>query len=129
VVLQQRETALRLTRAIALVLAALVLATALAACAAAPPSETPGITGTITSVTRTDERVSILVEGGKQPEGAVSDKAQVGVPPEADVFDAQGRKTSSDVLRQGAEVRVWFTGPVAESYPVQGTARAVQVVR
>jgi len=25
-------------------------------------------------------------------------------------------------------VRVWFTGPVAESYPVQGAAQAVQIL-
>jgi len=29
----------------------------------------------------------------------------------------------------GARVRVWFTGPVAESFPVQATAGTVLILR
>jgi hypothetical protein len=31
-------------------------------------------------------------------------------------------------IRPGTRVRVWFTGPVGLSYPVQATAGAVQIL-
>ena len=67
------------------------------------------------------------MEGGEQPEGAVSDQAVVNVTKETVIFDANGQPTTPDKLQVGTEVRVWFTGPVAESYPVQGAASAVQI--
>ncbi len=70
---------------------------------------------------------SITVEGGEQPEGAVSDKAVVNVTKETAIFDADGKASTPDKLQVGTEVKVWFAGPVAESYPVQGTASAVQI--
>ena len=65
---------------------------------------------------------NITVEGGEQPEGAVSDKAVVAVTKQTAIIDAgrsADRRSSAEV---GTEVKVWFTGPVAESYPVQGAA-------
>ena len=95
------------------------------------PTETPGITGAITYLAAgtggTASLGSITVEGGEQPEGAVSDKAVVKVTKETAIFDAAGKPTTPDKLQVGTEVKVWFTGPVAESYPVQGAASAVQV--
>jgi len=70
----------------------------------------------------------ILVEGGEQPQGAVSDKASVTVTDATDVFDAAGTLSTWEALAQGQQVEVWFTGPVAESYPVQGTAGAVRIL-
>jgi len=93
------------------------------------PTETPGITGAITYVAAgTDVALgTISVEGGTQPEGAVSDKAVVSVTKQTAIFDASGGKATPADLQVGAEVKVWFTGPVAESYPVQGAAAAVQI--
>jgi len=107
---------------------------ALAACASSPPRDAPGITGTITTLQRTDSAdggalATILVEGGLQPAGAVSDKASVRITGTTDVFDAQGSSVTWESLAQGQEVEVWFDGPVAESYPVQGTAGAVRITR
>ncbi len=31
-------------------------------------------------------------------------------------------------LKEGMQVRVWFAGPVMESYPVQGYARRIEIV-
>lgn len=111
-----------------LVLGTLVVA-AIVGCSPTLPAETPGITGAVTSLVPGDERpASILVEGGTQPEGAVSDKAQVTVVPSTQVFGADGGTAPASAIVQGAQVKVWFEGAIAESYPVQGTAKAIQVV-
>jgi beta-N-acetylhexosaminidase len=103
----------------------------LAGCAGGVPADTPGITGTITYVALSQTPpplASITVEGGAQPDGAVSDKAVVAITEKTAIFDAQGARVDAQTLRVGQQVKVWFTGPVAESYPVQGTASAVQIV-
>ncbi len=115
--------------AIVLALGLVAAVLSLAGCAAPVPPSTPGITGTITSLVPGDERpASMLVEGDSQPSGAVSDKAQVTINPGTMFFDAQGKATKASGAVVGTKVRVWFTGPVAESYPVQGAAQAVQIL-
>jgi beta-N-acetylhexosaminidase len=112
-----------------LILAAAVLVSAalITACSPTTPSETPGITGTVVSLMPGDGRpASIMVEGGKQPVGAVSDKASVTISPSTQIIDSGGAKAEASAIAKGASVKVWFEGPVAESYPVQGTARVVQ---
>jgi hypothetical protein len=112
-----------------LVLALIAAAGALASCAATAPTTPPGITGTVTSMVPGDERpASMLVEGGAQPAGAAADKAQVRIEPGTMFFDAEGKATKPSGIAVGTEVRVWFDGPVAESYPVQGSAQAVQIL-
>jgi len=115
-------------RVLGLAIAA-ITALALVGCAPEPPTEPPGIVGTVTNLVPGDERPdSILVEGGVQAAGAVSDKAQVGIAPSTLFFSADGKPAKGSSIVKGATVRVWFTGPVAELYPVQGTAQAVQVM-
>jgi hypothetical protein len=116
-----------------LVAIALVGALALAACAPTVPSEPPGITGTVSSVVSGDGRpASFLVEStGTPPAGAISDKAQVNIPPSTMFFGQGGKAASLDSIAhiaKGTKVRVWFQGAVAESYPVQGSAKAVQIL-
>ena len=43
-------------------------------------------------------------------------------------FDSSGSPTKPSGVGVGTNVRVWFSGAVAESYPVQGTAQAVQIL-
>jgi Protein of unknown function (DUF3221) len=43
--------------------------------------------------------------------------------------DGEMRALGFSDLRAGMEVEVWFDGPVAESYPGQGTLKALVVVR
>ena len=116
--------------AILVLLAAALLGIAVTAgCTPALPAETPGIIGTVTSLVPGDERpASIMVEGGKQAAGAVSDKASVTITPSTQVFGPDGAKAAASTIVKGATVKVWFEGPVAESYPVQGTAKVVQVL-
>lgn len=113
----------------------LVTAIVAAGCSGSkPPEDTPGITGEIGAFQRVDSGTVIatmLVEGGPQPHGALSDKAMVSLTDETRLFSAEGGRIELDefeeAARDGATVSVWFTGPVAESYPVQGTAEAVQL--
>ena len=133
--MSHRREALRRSRSI-LMLAALVAlaALALAGCAAQrPPSSPPGIIGTVTSVVPGDGRpAQVMVEStGTPTPGTISDKAAVNIPPTTRFFDASGNPSSLDAIaaiRVGSQLRVWFQGAVAESYPVQGSADAVQIL-
>jgi len=117
------------TAAFLLALTLIASTSTLLACAPTPPSTNPGITGTVSSMVPGDERpASFLVEGGQQPTGAVSDKAQVTVNPSTMFFDSAGKSTKASGISVGTSVRVWFDGAVAESYPVQGSAQAVQIL-
>jgi hypothetical protein len=93
------------------------------------PAETPGITGVIKSIARSNQDAvwgTMLVEGGKQPAGAASDKAMVSITDQTSIARG-GRWIGPEDLAVGMTVRVWFFGAVAESYPVQGAARFVEV--
>lgn len=116
-------------------LAIILLCGAFAATACSPslPSDPPGITGTATSLVAGDGRpASFLVEGAQpQPQGAAADKALVNIPTSALFFDANGSPATLakiGAIKQGTKVRVWFEGAVAMSYPVQGSAKAVQIL-
>ncbi len=115
-----------LTIALAAVLC--LAAAATTGCGRSLPTTTPGITGTITSLLPGENGpATFLVQGNEQPPGAVSDKAQVTIGRQTVFFDRYGKKTSPAGIGVGTRVKVWFDGAVAESYPVQGTALAVQV--
>ncbi len=111
-----------------LVLAASVLVAALllAGCVAepAPPDTRPGASGEV--IEREDAAIPFLVVG--DGEASEYDQAWVTVDEETDVFDAEGETVIGEAIVVGARVEVWFTGGVAESYPVQGTASAVRIV-
>lgn len=102
------------------------------ACSTGTPAEPAGITGKVTAVTRPTDpsvaRLTILVEGGDQPAGAVSDKASCAVTDNTTIRRENGDAATADDLKLGTSVRVWFTGPVAESYPVQGEASYVEIL-
>lgn len=98
---------------------------AAAAAQEALPQKPPGIVGTITTVDEGGARV--LVEA-KPGEKSGSDKAMVRITKATRVCDAEGEPLANGSLKAGQRVRVWFKGPVAESYPVQGTGAVVQVL-
>jgi len=116
----------------------MLLAALLTACAngATPPVPTsePDIRGVITSIEPSaGEATSIRVVWADAPgigTKAAFDAAQVAIVDETDV-----RKRASDEdepisaadLKLGDIVEAWFTGPVAESYPVQVTAATIVV--
>lgn len=103
-----------------------------AASCAAPvslPGAAPSITGSITEVDQDGEHLgSIRVEAlPGMPAG--SDQAVVRIEQSTVLLDADGRKAGFSGLKVGRRVRVWFTGPVRESYPVQADADTIVLER
>jgi hypothetical protein len=93
------------------------------------PTIPVGIIGEIKSIDQPKQEGgvgSMRVEGGRQPEGAASDKAMVTFTDETVVARGDRRIPARD-LAVGMTVRVWFEGAVAESYPVQGSAGFIEV--
>ncbi len=79
------------------------------------------------------QKVCVLLVEEKPNEAAGSNKASVrlDLTEGARLLKQQGGKVvEADLqsLSAGQRVRVWFTGPVAESYPVQATADVVLIL-
>ena len=95
----------------------LLLATMLAACARiAAPAADPDLRGAITNV----QKGAVLVEGE-------TNKAHVRITGDTIIESADGAPLAADALTVGTRVAVWFTGPVAESYPLQATGARIRV--
>ncbi|MCE5192023.1 MAG: YobA family protein [Actinomycetia bacterium] len=111
--------------------AALAMVLALAGCAPAPPREAPSISGTITIVTPGEGNLGNVLVEGPSGAGVAYDRASVNITSSTTVLrvtpKGYERIMFSD-LRSGMKVHVWFTGAVAESYPVQATAKALVAV-
>ncbi|HHX24893.1 MAG: DUF3221 domain-containing protein [Tepidanaerobacteraceae bacterium] len=89
-----------------------------------------GIRGEITKITLSEDNriTSILVEGEVESD-TVYDKASVRIVEDTVILDNSGQDVSLQELRQGMKVEVVFQGAVAESYPVQGNAKAIRVIQ
>ncbi len=117
-----------------LVLLAVVAMALFAACTsdgdAAPGADDPDIRGVITDISdgSGDVTGSVRIEGAIDQDTGY-DKAVVRVESDTRILRQVGNATQelaySD-LKVGQTVEAWFTGPVAESYPVQ--AKASQIV-
>ena len=94
-----------------------------AACApAGPPARNPDIVGVITRIS--NDGNTILVEENPS-DTAGSAKASVTIDGNTRVWNFVGpgaARIDAGKLKVGLSVRVWFDGPVAMSYPVQGKA-------
>jgi hypothetical protein len=88
------------------------------------PNDAPYMTGTITAMGRVAEGWSVRVEERPQDVSG-SAKGVFRVGDRTDVRRAAGGRARAEDLREGQRVRVWVSGPVAESYPVQAGARTV----
>jgi hypothetical protein len=80
--------------------------------------------------TSPDLWATIVVRDGVDPKGGAL-AASISVPTDVPVLLEDGAGGwllgSFDDLTEGTSVQVWFTGPVAESYPVQATASSIVV--
>lgn len=91
------------------------------------PGEQPGISGSITKADSNAGSRNILVEENPA-DAAGSQKASVRINDQTKIYRRSGssvEKSSESALAIGRKVSVWFEGPVAESYPVQGSASVV----
>ena len=105
-----------------LVLCVLVLA----ACNLGPPSRAADATGYVTTATETATRILVEANPGQQ----IGDKATVTIDTSTRIWSIKGTsatKTDAKSLAIGSKVRVWFDGPVATSYPVQGKAADIAI--
>lgn len=93
----------------------------------APPSAPADITGAVDDLTvGADSLPVLLVIADAGATGSV-DRASVRVTRDTVVWTASGVRGAASDLAKGGRVAVWFSGPVAESYPVQATAGVVQI--
>jgi hypothetical protein len=93
-------------------------------------SGTIGIRGVVTDIVQGKDGITMLVEG-KLEHDTSFDKASVTVNMKSTVL--RGNTTITGLfafseIRKGDTVEVTFDGPVAESYPVQGTAATVRIL-
>ncbi|UFJ42044.1 YobA family protein [Brevibacillus humidisoli] len=98
-----------------------------------PTSQTIDIRGTITEITQADNGSAHKVLGAVLIEGRLEadtsyDKAQTTIVDSTRIMDQNGNQLTLSDLRVGQKVEATFTGPVAESYPVQATAEQITVL-
>jgi hypothetical protein len=95
-----------------------------------PAGARPDITGVVRTLTQGDGGLVLLVVADAGASGGV-DRASVRVTSATTVWAPAGEgrtALSASDLHAGQRIAVWFTGPVAESYPVQAAAGAIQVL-
>lgn len=97
-----------------------------------PATETVDIRGRVVQARRNAQGEppvgTLQVEGTLEP-GTRYDKATVRVSRETKIFlGHDGKPTSFSFLHEGDLVEVTFSGPVAESYPVQATAARIVIL-
>lgn len=87
-----------------------------------------GIRGSIIGIDEDDAGnvTSILVEGAVE-EDTMYDKATVKIDSNTKFYLGNDRSTA-EALELGVRVEVVFEGEVAESYPVQGTAKSIRIL-
>lgn len=93
------------------------------------PDTLPDIRGSISSITnvaQNQEGITISVTAAEETATGVTE-ASINVTDETLIEDSTGKKLSTDALRQGQEVDVWFGETTMESHPIQTDAIAIRV--
>ena len=103
------------------------LATACAPAASRSVSGPPSIEGRITAVERSGERIGTIRVEANPSESSGSDKAVVRITQSTEIRRGDSTRVDFIVLSSGLWVRVWFVGPVRESYPVQADAGRIEI--
>jgi hypothetical protein len=98
---------------------------------ASPPSAPADITGTVDdlSIGTAGDSLPVLLIVADPGSASSVDRASVRVTQDTVVWTAQGARGDAADLAEGEQVGVWFSGPVAESYPVQAAAGVVMILR
>ncbi len=103
------------------------LATACAPAAPRSVSGPPSIEGRITAVERSGERIGTIRVEANPSESSGSDKAVVRITRSTEIRRGDSARVAFSALSNGMWARVWFVGPVRESYPVQADAGRVEI--
>lgn len=86
-----------------------------------------GVAGNITELTSNDNgTMTILVEGDLATNGADYDRGYVTVNDDTVIY--LDEEVGMEVLEEGQYVNVFFQGDVMESYPIQATARQINII-
>jgi Protein of unknown function (DUF3221) len=95
----------------------------------APPAAPADITGVVRDLRMSTGHgaLPVLLVVAAPGSSSSVDRASVRVTKDTVVWTAQGVRGTAADLARGERVAVWFTGPVAESYPVQATAGIVWI--
>lgn len=89
--------------------------------------EQVGIKGKITEIHIIEEEItSVLIEGDIE-ENTMYDKANVAIKDSTKIYKDDEEINVED-LEEGQIIEVIFDGPVAESHPVQGTAKTIKII-
>lgn len=92
------------------------------------PRGPASIAGRVTAVQRSGERIGSIRVEERSADEAGSAKAMVRVTQSTVVLGpTETERTDFNTLRVGQWVRVWFVGPVRESYPVQADAGSIVI--
>ena len=96
----------------------------------APPLSPADITGSVKdlSVGAGGDALPVLLVAASPGNAGSVEGAQMRVTKDTVVWTAAGVRGNAADLAEGEQVGVWFSGPVAESYPVQASAGAVLVL-
>ena len=88
-----------------------------------------GIRGVIKEIHRDEEGSLIqdLLVEGEVEEDTMYDVASVTINNDTKIYKGE-EKASFDDLEEEVTIEVIFDGPVAESYPVQGTAKKINIL-
>ncbi len=109
----------------------LVLMLVLASCGPAPLEEEADFIGFITEIQPIGKRGTlgqILVEDQSDK---LADKYMVTIKDETLIFKQDGenrRQVAFEALETRQKVQVWFSGPIMQSFPMQGTAQRVVIM-
>lgn len=86
------------------------------------PRTTPSIIGQVTAIALP---TIVVEERPTEPHGSA--KARVRITNGTQVLRQGEGVVGTTELRVGQQVKVWFTGPVMESYPLQATAGVIAI--
>ena len=94
------------------------------------PAEEPGIVGSITNVGMVDGPANVrgLIRIEQNPAEETSPKDEVKITDSTRLISQKGQDLHTAAfadLKVGQQVKAWYDGPVAESFPRQATARVV----
>jgi hypothetical protein len=92
------------------------------------PKAKPDVSGMVIDSQTAEGMTGVLI-GAKTKDGVARQaRAIVRVTPKTRLFDADGKRLKDgSALGLGDSVKVWYSGPVAESDPVRADARVLQI--
>lgn len=117
-------------RRIAILLILLVVVVLTACASPRPPDTEPTIRGVIVDLTPGPDGTGLVLIVWHDSLGEVYelDSISATVGEDTELFDRDGNVIGFADLQVRHVVDAWFSGPIAESYPPQGTADAVRVI-